>query len=67
MNDNLFNFEIGKVADTLVSMSGMIGKDYETTWKYYIHDLIKEQFTLNEVLDYIKKKEKQGEQYEPLA
>ncbi len=60
----MFDFEIGKVADTLVEMSGLFGKDLETTWKYYIHDIIKKQFSFDEVKAYINKKQNQGEESE---
>lgn len=56
----MFDFEIEKVADTLMEMSALVGKDLETTWKYYIHDLIKMQFSFDDVKAYIEKK--QGEE-----
>lgn len=58
----MFDFEIGKVADTLMEMSALVGKDLETTWKYYIHDLIKMQFSFDDIKAYIEKKQKQGEE-----
>lgn len=58
----MFNFEIGKVADTLVSTSALVQKDLKTTWDYYIHDLIKMQFSFEDVKAYIEKKQRQGEE-----
>ncbi len=50
-------FEIETVANTLVEMSELLRNDLETTWKYYTHDLIKSQFSFDEVKSYIEKGE----------
>lgn len=54
-------FDIGKVADVVVEMCGMVGKDIDTVWKHYIHELVKEGYNLEEVKAYIRKKQEQGE------
>ena len=54
-------FDIGKVADTVVEMCGMAGKDIDKVWKYYIHDLVKEGHSLEGVKTYIQRKQDQGE------
>jgi hypothetical protein len=54
-------FDIGKVADTVVEMCGMVSKDIDTVWKYYIHDLVKEGHSLEEIKAYIQHKQNFGE------
>lgn len=49
-------FEISKVANTVVEMSGLIGVSYKTIWDDYTHDLIKRQFVWEEVEEYINNK-----------
>ena len=49
-------FEISKVANTVVEMSGLIGVSYKTIWDDYTHDLIKSQFIWEEVEEYINNK-----------
>lgn len=53
-------FEIGKVADTVVEMCGLVGKGIDAVWKYYIHDLVKESHSLEEIKAYIKHKQEFG-------
>ena len=53
-------FDIGKVADTVVEMCGVVGKDIDKVWKYYIHDLVKEGHSLEEVKSYIQHKQELG-------
>lgn len=53
-------FDIGKVADTVIEMCGLTGKDIDTVWKHYIHDLVKEGHSLEEVKAFIQKKQELG-------
>lgn len=49
-------FEIENVVKTLVEMRSLLNcKDFRETWDKYIHDLIKQEFTFEEVEDYINK------------
>jgi len=57
-------FDIGKVADTVIEMCGLTGKDIDTVWKYYIHDLVKEGRSLEEVKAYIQHKQNLGAKQE---
>jgi hypothetical protein len=50
-------FNIGNVADTVVEICGMVNKDIDTVWKYYIHELVKEGHSLEEVKAYIEHKQ----------
>jgi hypothetical protein len=53
-------FDIGKVADTVVEMTGLMHCDIDTVWKRYLHPAVKEEHTLKEVKAYIEKKIEQG-------
>lgn len=53
-------FDIGKVADAVMEMCGLTGKDIATVWKYYTHDLVKEGHSLEEVNAYIQHKQEHG-------
>lgn len=46
-------FEIDKVAETLIELMHLFNCDMETAWKKYMHDLIKSQFSYDEVKEYI--------------
>lgn len=53
-------FDIGKVADTVMEMCGLVGKDIDTVWKHYIHEFVKEGHSLEEVKAYIQHKQELG-------
>lgn len=56
-------YSIGKVADTIMSVTGLTNSDIDTVWSK-IDETIKEGHTLQEVKNYILKKIKQGEEQE---
>lgn len=58
--EGVYMFDIGKVADTVIEMCGLTGKDIDTVWKHYIHDLVKEGHSLEEVKAFIQKKQELG-------
>lgn len=53
-------YDIGKVADTAVEMTGLMNCDIDTVWKRYLHPDVKKGHTLKEVKAYIEKKIVQG-------
>lgn len=50
----MWKFKIEKVADTLVNQARLFNCSIEVAWNDYMHSLIKEQFTLDEVLNYLE-------------
>ena len=50
----MFNFKIDKVVDTLINQSKLFNCTMEVAWNDYMNPLITEQFTLEEVLNYIE-------------
>jgi metal-dependent amidase/aminoacylase/carboxypeptidase family protein len=53
-------FEISKVADTLVNQASMFNCNYKTAWEKYMHPIITNQFTYEEVEKYINDKITKG-------
>lgn len=48
-------FELENVANTLIEMQKLMNcNSLKETWDNYIHDLIKSEFTFEEVENYIK-------------
>lgn len=56
-----FQFEISKVADTLISQATMFNCNIEKAWTDYMHPLITDQFTFDEVKTYIADKAVKGQ------
>ena len=55
------HFEISKVADAVVMQTSLFQCSIDEAWDRYTHDLIKNQFTLEEVKAYINRKVQLGE------
>jgi len=53
---NEFEINIPKVADILISQCSLFNCSLEEGWKNYMHPVLTEQVTFEEVMDYIKKK-----------
>lgn len=54
------NFKLSKVADTLVQQSVIFSCSIETAWNEYMHPIITERFTFEEVKEYIDHKVELG-------
>lgn len=54
MVQNMFEYEIDKVADMLVNKMRLYNCSAEIVWCEYIPSSIREEFTLDEVLNYIE-------------
>lgn len=50
----MFNIVIERVAYTLINQMEVFDCTVDVAWNEYMHDLIKEKFTLEEVLNYIE-------------
>lgn len=50
----MFNFTIDRVADTLINQMKVFDCTIEVAWNDYMHSLITDQFTLEEVVNYIE-------------
>lgn len=50
----MFNFTIDRVADTLINQMKVFDCTMEAAWNDYMHSLITDQFTLEEVVNYIE-------------
>nr|WP_312985493.1 hypothetical protein [Clostridioides sp.] len=48
-----WDFKLEDVAKTTVEQSGMHNCSIEDAWKEYIHPIITDKFTLNEVKEFI--------------
>ncbi len=46
-------YDINKVAETLQDLSKLFNCNINKAWEHYMHSSIKEQFTLNQVKDFI--------------
>lgn len=53
-------FELSKIADIVVQTCTLTSEDIVTVWNYYIHDVIKDGYRLNDVRDYIDRKRELG-------
>lgn len=53
-DNDVFDFEIEKVAQTFMNQMKIFNCNEEVAWNDYMHTLIKDQFTLEEVLNYIE-------------
>lgn len=51
---NFFNFEIERVVKVLKELSYLFDCSLSYAWKNYMHDLIKEQFTLRDIFNYLE-------------
>jgi hypothetical protein len=58
--DNIFKLEISRVADTLVNQASLFNCGIEKAWNKYMHPVITEQFTFDEVKKYIDSKISMG-------
>lgn len=54
--DNFFKFDISKIANTLISQSSLFDCSIEEAWKKYMHPILTEQITFDEVKKYINEK-----------
>jgi hypothetical protein len=59
-----FKIEISKIADTLVSQASLFNCSIEVAWKTYMHPVLIEHTTYEEVKKYIDEKVALGEKYE---
>lgn len=50
----MFNFKIENVTDTLINQASLFNCSLEVAWNEHMHTLITEQFTLDEILNYIE-------------
>lgn len=55
--------ELSDVANTLVSQSSLFECTLEVAWKDWMHPIIVEQFSFEEVNEYIQSKIKLGERF----
>lgn len=55
-------FDIGMIADTLIEVAGFYEKDLKAAWECYFCYAIKSQVPFEEVMAYIEKKQRQGEE-----
>jgi hypothetical protein len=53
---DLFNFDISKIASTLISQSALFDCSLEEAWEKYMHPILIEQTTFEEVKNYIMEK-----------
>lgn len=54
--NSFFIFNIENVSKVLIKQCELFNCDLDTAWSNYMHDLIKEQFTLSEVKYHLKNK-----------
>lgn len=52
---NKLKFEINRVAETLIEQCEFFNCSLDMGWKSYMHPIITEQFSLQEVKEYINK------------
>lgn len=53
-------FELSKIADTLVSQSGLFNCSLEEAWESWMHPLLTNNYTFEEVKEYIDRKVELG-------
>lgn len=53
-------FELSKIADTLVSQSGLFNCSLEEAWKNCMHPLLTNAYSFQEVKEYIDRKVELG-------
>lgn len=46
---DFFKFDVNKVADTVINQMNIFGCSMEVAWKDYIHDLIKDSVSFEDV------------------
>lgn len=56
----MIEIKINKVVDALIEMSQLMGVDYKTIWDNYMHELITNQFTWEEVKEYMNNMREQN-------
>lgn len=57
----ILGLTLEKAATTLVEMSSLTGYSYEKAWDISIHDIIKENFTFEEVIECINNQRKKDD------
>ena len=51
----MWNFEIDKVVETVKNQMKMFNCEFDEAWNKYMHPIITEQFTLEQVKEYYLK------------
>jgi len=62
----MIKFEIAKTADTLVGQASLFNCSLEEAWETYMHPAITQQFTFEEISNYIKDTIILGERYKDI-